>query len=53
MAQFRPVQVLSDERGGVWVGGLPRDITVIVAGQDFVIDGQRVGPVDRRATPRP
>ena len=52
-AQFRPVQVLSDERGGVWVGGLPRDITVIVAGQDFVTDGQRVGPVDRRTSPRP
>ena len=51
--QFRPVQVLSDERGGVWVGGLPRDITVIVAGQDFVTDGQRVGPVDRRTSPRP
>ena len=52
-AQFRPVKVLTDERGGVWVGGLPRDITVIVAGQDFVTDGQRVGPVDRRAAPRP
>jgi multidrug efflux system membrane fusion protein len=53
LAQFRPVKVLSDERGAVWVGGLPRDITVIVAGQDFVTDGQRVGLVDRRAAPRP
>jgi multidrug efflux system membrane fusion protein len=53
MAQFRPVKVVSDERDGVWVSGLPREVTVIVAGQDFVTDGQRVSLAEKRAPTRP
>jgi multidrug efflux system membrane fusion protein len=53
MAQFRPVKVVADERDRVWVAGLPRDVTVIVAGQDFVTDGQRVSLAEKRAPIRP
>lgn len=52
IAQFRPVKVLSGEGNGVWVGGLPRDVKVIVAGQDFVNDGQRVSLSEKRASAR-
>ncbi len=43
-AQFMPVTVLSQERQGTWVTGLPDTVTVITVGQDYVIDGQTVEP---------
>ena len=43
-AQFLPVNVLSQERQGTWVTGLPETVTVITVGQDFVVDGQTVEP---------
>jgi len=43
-ARFLPVKVLSQERKGTWVTGLPDKVTVITIGQDFVIDGQKVEP---------
>ena len=43
-AQFLPVTVLSQERQGTWVTGLPETVTVITVGQDFVVDGQTVEP---------
>lgn len=39
---FHPVEILRDTRGGVWVGGLPQTLDVIVVGQEFVVDGQAV-----------
>lgn len=43
-ARFLPVKVLSQERQGTWVTGLPDKVTVITIGQDFVVDGQTVAP---------
>lgn len=43
---FVPVTVLRDTRDGVWVGGLPDGARVIVVGQDYVVDGVPVRPVD-------
>lgn len=43
--KFFPVEVLGGETDGVWVGGLPEEITVIVVGQDYVSDGEIVEPV--------
>ncbi len=43
-ARFLPVKVLSQERKGTWVTGLPDKVTVITVGQDFVVDGQKVEP---------
>jgi len=43
-ARFLPVKVLSQEREGTWVTGLPDKVTVITIGQDFVVDGQTVAP---------
>jgi len=42
---FYPVKVLGGEEDGLWVGGLPQDVTVIVIGQEYVGDGQTVQPV--------
>ena len=39
---FTPVRVLEDTREGVWVAGLPKEITIITVGQDFVTEGQTV-----------
>jgi multidrug efflux system membrane fusion protein len=42
---FLPVTVLSDDANGSWVTGLPDRVNVIIVGQEFVNDGQRVQPV--------
>ncbi|MBM7066680.1 efflux RND transporter periplasmic adaptor subunit [Actibacterium sp. 188UL27-1] len=38
-AAFAPITVLRDTVKGVWVGGLPDPVDVIVVGQEFVGDG--------------
>lgn len=40
--RFKPIRILSDGAGGVWVAGLPESVTVITTGQDYVTDGQKV-----------
>ena len=42
---FHPVTILKDNPDYIWVGGLPDNIQVITVGQEFVIDGQTVKPV--------
>ena len=53
MAQLVPITVLVHERDNVSAGGLPKEATVSVTGQDFVIDGQRIAPVDKGSRNRP
>ena len=43
--RFRPVDIIEDTTDGVWLGGLPPEIRVIIVGQDFVSAGQEVTPV--------
>jgi membrane fusion protein, multidrug efflux system len=44
-ARFLPVQVISDGPDGMWVAGLPLKADVIVVGQEFVSNGERVKAV--------
>ena len=44
---FVPIKVAEDEQTFMWVTGIPDDTRVIVQGQDFVREGQRVEAVDR------
>lgn len=46
---FAPVTVVEDEQQFMWVGGVPSAARVIVAGQDFVREGQVVEPVEAEA----
>lgn len=39
---FYPVTILEDASEGVWVTGLPDQVTVITAGQEMVVPGQKV-----------
>ena len=50
--KFRVVEIIADDVDGVWLGGLPDRIRMITVGQEFVIDGEIVTPVDgaRRIT---
>lgn len=43
---FYPVEILRAQTDGVWVSGLPDEITVITVGQGFVNDGELVDPKD-------
>ena len=43
--RFKPVEILADETKGVWIGGLPDQVRLIIVGQEFVVEGERVNPV--------
>jgi multidrug efflux system membrane fusion protein len=45
---FVPVKVLEDEQTFMWVSGIPDRSRVIVQGQDFVREGQKVEAVDAK-----
>lgn len=49
VVDFLPVQLLRDEVDGVWVGGLPDEVAVIVVGQEYVTKGVKVAPSYREA----
>lgn len=51
--RFRPVDVVEDTPEGIWLTGLPHEVTVITVGQDFVTEGQEVEPVDAPAPGAP
>jgi multidrug efflux system membrane fusion protein len=44
MVEFFPIQIIEDDQGTMWVNGLADGARVIVQGQDFVREGQRVDP---------
>lgn len=51
IVQFHPVELVSDGLDGIWVGGLPREATIITVGQEFVLPGQAVVPVPEGSVP--
>jgi multidrug efflux system membrane fusion protein len=40
-----PVSVLGDSSDGIWLGGLPEQLTLVVVGHEFVLPQQTVIPV--------
>ena len=40
--RFMPVTIVGDGPEGVWVSGLPKTVTIITVGQEYVINGQEV-----------
>ncbi|MGC8202717.1 efflux RND transporter periplasmic adaptor subunit [Aliiroseovarius sp. PTFE2010] len=49
-AKFVPVSVLRDTREGIWVAGLPDEVSIITVGQEYVIDGVQTLPTYRETT---
>jgi membrane fusion protein, multidrug efflux system len=47
--QFHPVSVHEDEQTFMWLDGVPQGARVIVQGQDFVREGQRVEAIPAAA----
>ena len=45
MVAFVPVRIVEDEQTFMWVAGIPDGTRVIVQGQDFVREGQKVEAV--------
>lgn len=45
IVRFVPLTLLGEADDGVWAAGLPDSVDVIVVGQEFVVDGQRVEAV--------
>ena len=45
VVEFVPISVVEDEQAAMWVTGLADGSRVIVQGQDFVREGQKVDAV--------
>jgi multidrug efflux system membrane fusion protein len=50
VVEFVPVRMLRDTSEGVLVTGLPKEARVIVVGQEYVVAGLKVAPVDQEVT---
>ncbi len=46
--RFVPVEIIEDTAEGLFVAGLPEEVTLITVGQEFVKDGERVIAVPER-----
>ncbi|HAT86198.1 MAG TPA: hypothetical protein DCS30_09805, partial [Rhizobiales bacterium] len=44
-AAFTPLTTFTSAKNGVWVSGLPSEVTLIVVGQEYVKDGQLVDAI--------
>ena len=51
--KFMPVTMLAQERDGSWVTGLPSQLRIVVVGQDYVKDGEKVEAVEDVAEAKP
>lgn len=51
VVEFAKVQIIDNSDSGVWVVGLPNQVRVITAGQDFLSQGVRVQTVDIESEP--
>ncbi len=45
IVHFVPAVIIADSQEGVWLAGLPETVGVIMVGQEFVRDGDKVDPV--------
>jgi len=52
LVEFRPVSIVADGPDGVWLAGLPEQVTFITVGQEFVIDGQKVEAIPEASVPQ-
>jgi len=51
---FNNIKIIEDTQQGLWVAGLPDDVTLISVGQEYVIDGQQVDTqTDQRTKDNP
>ena len=50
---FHGVEIVDNGPEGVWLSGLPREITLITVGQEFVTDGQKVRAVTEESLEAP
>jgi multidrug efflux system membrane fusion protein len=46
---FHPVKIVDTDNNGVWITGLPDEVTLITVGQEYVSDGEAVRPVPEAA----
>ena len=53
VVRFHPVVLVEDTPDGVWLGGLPDSLRLIIVGQEFVRVGQTVEAVPEAAAPAP
>ncbi|WP_417454212.1 efflux RND transporter periplasmic adaptor subunit [Kiloniella sp.] len=44
--EFREASILENTTNGLWLGGLPKDVTFVVIGQELIKDGQEVKAID-------
>jgi multidrug efflux system membrane fusion protein len=46
VVRFMPVILMGSDEEGVWLSGLPDQVTLVTVGQEFIAPGQKVRPVE-------
>ena len=49
IVRFNPVDIVAETPEGLWIAGLPDELTIITVGQEFVLAGQPADPVPEEA----
>lgn len=44
VVQFAEVSIIDDAPDGIWIAGIPEDVNLLSAGQDFLKEGVKVNP---------
>ncbi|WP_052741992.1 efflux RND transporter periplasmic adaptor subunit [Kiloniella litopenaei] len=44
--EFKEASILENTTDGLWLGGLPKEVTFVVIGQELIKDGQKVKAID-------
>lgn len=52
IVHFYPVKIVSDTNQGVWVVGLPEQVTLITVGQEYVVEGHSVKTIYEKNSPK-
>ena len=50
IVEFHEITLVRDTINGAWVTGLPQEATIIVVGQEYVVEGVEVAPTMREVT---
>ena len=45
IVKFMPIKILEDVQNGIWVKGIPDSSNIIIRGQGFVENGEKVKPI--------
>ena len=44
--KFHKIKIVGEDKSGLWVTGLPEEVSIITVGQEYVAPGQLIEPIN-------